>query len=149
MSSTVPTTPGITQVLEAPISSNPLVARSPPQSPGHPPLPPALSLSSLASPSLFLLVPPHMSSTPPQYSTLSADSSITLIDPDTLKPILVDSNLYIVHSPSLPTPAPTLNVKAAMGLDSMTCTKTLYWQQVIKQVESHLGLLRMTPEFTK
>jgi len=65
MSSTVPTTLGITHVLEAPTFSIPPVAHRPPQSPGCPPLPPAPSLSSLASPFSCPLAPPCTISTPP------------------------------------------------------------------------------------
>jgi len=54
----------------------------------------------------------------PQYSTSSASAGITLVDPDTLEPTVVDPNPYIVRSPSPPTPAPTLEaLRAATKFD--------------------------------
>jgi len=43
----------------------------------------------------------------PQYSTLFADTGITLVNPDTLEPTPIDSDPYVVRLPSLPTPEPT------------------------------------------
>ena len=76
MSSTVPTTLGITQVPEAPVFSTPLALHRLPLSPGRPLLPPVWSLSSLASLSSSPLAPtstttpfhsPH--NTPPHLPT--------------------------------------------------------------------------------
>jgi len=44
----------------------------------------------------------------PQYSTSSASTGITLVNPDTLVPTPIDPNPYVVCSPSLSTPEPTL-----------------------------------------
>jgi len=43
----------------------------------------------------------------PRYSTSFADTGITLIDPDTLKPTPIDLDPYVVRLPSPPTPEPT------------------------------------------
>ena len=43
----------------------------------------------------------------PWYSTSFADTSITLVNPDTLKPTPIDLDPYVVCSPSPPTPEPT------------------------------------------
>jgi len=43
----------------------------------------------------------------PQYSTLFADTGITLVDPDTLEPTPIDIDPYVVCSPLPPTPEPT------------------------------------------
>jgi len=43
----------------------------------------------------------------PRYSTSFADTSITLVDPDTLEPTPIDIDPYVVRSPSPPTPEPT------------------------------------------
>jgi len=43
----------------------------------------------------------------PRYSTSFADTSITLVNPDTLEPTPIDINPYMVCSPSPPTPEPT------------------------------------------
>jgi len=43
----------------------------------------------------------------PQYSTLSASTSITLANPDTLEPTPIDLNPYVVRSPSPSTSEPT------------------------------------------
>jgi len=49
----------------------------------------------------------------PQYSTLFADTGITLINPDTLKPTPIDIDPYVVRSPSPPTPKPTVEALRA------------------------------------
>jgi len=43
----------------------------------------------------------------PWYSTSFADTGITLVNPDTLKPTPIDLNPYVVRSPSPLTPEPT------------------------------------------
>jgi len=43
----------------------------------------------------------------PRYSTSFADTGITLVNPDTLKPTPIDLNPYVVCSPSPLTPEPT------------------------------------------
>jgi len=58
----------------------------------------------------------------PQYSTLFADTGITLVDPDTLKPTPTDLNPYMVCSPSPPTPEPTaeaLRTAAEFNLEQL------------------------------
>ena len=100
MSSTAPTTLGITQVLEAPTSNTP-AAPSPPLYPGHPLLLPALSLWSLDSPSL---PPPSYQSIPPLLLILvlplstQTPSSPTLLAP---APILSDPCPHLLWSPPL------------------------------------------------
>jgi len=54
----------------------------------------------------------------PRYSTSFADTGITLVDPDTLKPTPIDIDPYVVRSPSPPTPEPTAEaLRAAAEFD--------------------------------
>ena len=58
----------------------------------------------------------------PWYSTLFADTGITLVNPDTLKPTPIDLDPYVVRSPSPPTPEPTaeaLHATAKFNLEQL------------------------------
>jgi len=54
----------------------------------------------------------------PQYSTLFANTGITLVNPDTLEPTPIDLDPYVVCSPLPPTPEPTAEaLRAAAKFD--------------------------------
>ena len=77
----------------------------------------------------------------PQYSTLSASASITLVDPDTLEPTPVDPNPYVVRSPSPLTPAPTLEALRAIAKFDLEQLREETAAEVIRLAQAKLDIL--------
>jgi len=69
----------------------------------------------------------------PWYSTSFANTGITLINPDTLKPTPIDLNPYVVRLPSPPTPEPT---------EEALCTATKFdLEQLREETAAHIVCL--------
>jgi len=77
----------------------------------------------------------------PRYSTSFADTSITLVDPDTLEPTPIDLNPYVVRSPSPPTPEPTAEALHATAKFNLEQLREETAAQVIRLTQAELDAL--------
>jgi len=85
----------------------------------------------------------------PQYSTSSASTGITLVNPDTLEPTPVDIDPYVVRSLSPPTPEPTeeaLHAAAKFDLAELNALLPSFTQdnwshlQLVGDIIDHVSL---------